>query len=1346
MGKIVSIFLLALCIVVLLFIAALPTVLSSSWGQERLVAMINQRIPGKVAIREIAIGWLGPQVVKGAELADPDGATILSLESLTADASFFDALWNLSTSGTISFEGFNARLISDDRGNTNLMRALNSHCCAPEKLTGPSPVIVIVKNVHGALDLSDRSSLVTVKVTGETEQGELNGKFHVDAELRGQTLNELLHLDKDFAKILHANPDVDLKIHVDASNFPVEILDQIAALKNPKLAGIVTSLLGKQLNLSINQKTIPEGLLLSLDVLSPTLSINADVSVAEQISLSKPAVLALQLTPQLVDDLCEAANLVVRWHLAAPTTAHLAIDKFSIPVQSPSIDTIALNSIIEIDEANFTNDTGVTNFTLKQISGTIAAEANSPTAVIKLTGQGVSNQQPVRVNLGIVAEKMLIWKDLTTSSLKGITIDGEITGIPLSLLDQHLEMNGVLSEWIGTKGDLLFSLQEESGVPIASVQFKSERLELPKFTLWIDKEVSLQQPAVMVLKLPPSAVNMALQSIQPRVQNPVTAQLVVKSFSIPAASIKNFVAAPMTSMYKVDLNAELVLSPIHLISIPSIDTAQLSEFLVRLTTSRHSRPELSATATVLPEGAGRLYDLIGKKGVVNADASFGITLDGKPTINVFNVNLVTDLGRIEMSGEIRDGNRIVLNSPAYASYTLTPASLRTLGISAENYIITQGTPLRLTIDSSLIPLSANELQFLRLTGTLKIDDLEVARRGKKDIPQAVLDKLSAYWSVDGATENIALDFSGITRLGENEGAGKLRGALAINHWIKEGRANFSEAVVLLTTTASNLPTQLVSSLSGGTDLVAIIGDALNIDLAAKGSFDPKSDGTIKLNITSDNLSGSAILLLGDVIRLKDGHPAEFHLKLTPQGYAAIREKIQGYSTGDFVLASPAHATLKLESLSIPSRESALLSAIEGDLFLDRLDGIDMKTQNKMSLSPIKGHISSQNISNHVNFNLSANGGDPKGTPMALSMTGALNNGFTADGSVNTQGLSLNFDASIESMPISMMCEFACVPSKTKSKLEALIGPSLNAKIRANLQRMNGPLYLTLQGKNGNLTLDASLNNGYLQLNQNMTVEVAVTPQLSTHVLNEFIPVVSGVLSSDHPIKLTIEKQGFSVPINDPSEKTVSLGKATLEMGKVRFSGSSPLAKVLSLLSSSSNDQFNVWLTPAYFSLNQGMLKLERVDMLISENYPIAAWGNVDFNRERVNMIIGLSAAAIDKAFGFSNLPSNTFLQIPFRGKLDNPSIDKTKAATRLSALVAQSHGGPQGTVIGTVLDIASGGLTEGTPPPPTTNPLPWAALMKEKAPTENHSSDKKKRSTLDEVTKGASSLLKQILK
>lgn len=1339
MGKIISIFVCAILSITLLITALLPSVISTSWGNRQVVAFINRAIPGHVSINKIDIGWVGPQRLEGVSLSDPDGTTVFTLDSLSAQTSIINALWHLSTSGNITFQGFNARLISDNKGNTNLMRALDRNCCGPEKLEDRAPVTVAIKNVHGALNLSESSTLFSFKMSGETEQGKLRGKLNIDAELRGISLKELVHLEGNLAESLHSNPNVEVKIHADVANFPVEILDQVVAVKTPQYSGLLTSLLGQDLNVTVNQKTTPNGLSLALAARSPTVTADVGLAITDVITLSKPAIVSFQLTPQLVHEFCEATDYKTCWNLSSPTMAHLEIPNFSMPLHMDSFDALTLASTLDIESADFTTDIKASHLSLRQLHATLIAEANAPTALLSLTAQGINNQQPLNVNITTTAPKSVLKEGMSVRTLKRMVIQGQVSGIPLTLLDQHLEMDGLLSEWLGAKGELAFSLKEEYGRALASLEFKSERLELPKFAVWIENEITLQQPAVAVLKLPPSAINKALKDVQPRVQSPVTAQLMVKSFSTPMASLPHVIAAPLSSMYKVDLNAELIVSPIQMIAIPALNTASVNDLALRLAASRHTHPELTATASLLPDGAGRLYDLIGKKGTLDADASFGINLDGKPTINVFNLRFVTDLGRIETSGEMRDGNRIILNSPAFASYTFTPAALRSLGITAENYSLTQGAPLRMTIETSLIPLTLADLPYLKLTGTMKVDDVEVVRRGRKDISQAILDKLTAQWNLDAGAGNFSLDFTGLTRLGENEGAGKLYGSLAFTHWMRNGRPDFNDANIVLNTTASHLPTQLVSSLSGGPDLAEIIGNALNVDLAVNGSFQPGTDGTVKLELSSDHLIGRATLLLGDTIKLKEGHPAVFQLQLTPQSYALIREQAQGGTSRNFVLAENTRATLTIESLNVPTGKPLIQSGLVGHFDLDRLVGLDVKNQKKLALSGIKGHISSQNIADHIDFTLSANGHDD-GSSMLWNMSGALDKGFTIDGVLNRQDLSLNFDASLEAVSIPMLCEFSCVDPKTRNQIEALIGPLLNATVRAKLQRMNGPLYVALKGKNGSLTFDASINNGYLQLNQNLVAEVAVTPQLSTHVFNELLPVLSGMLSADHPIRLTIDRQGFSIPINDPSETTVSIGKATLDAGKVKFSGDSQLAKVLSLLTPSNTDQFNVWLTPAYVSLKQGFLRLERVDMLISENYPIAAWGDVDFNKERVNMIIALSGAAIDKAFGFSSVPASSFLQIPLRGRLDNPSLDKTKAAARLSALVAQSTGGPQGAVIGTVLDIASGGLTEPSPPQPTTNPLPWAALMKDKP-----SSEKKTLKPLDEVGKGASSLLKKII-
>jgi hypothetical protein len=86
-------------------------------------------------------------------------------------------------------------------------------------------------------------------------------------------------------------------------------------------------------------------------------------------------------------------------------------------------------------------------------------------------------------------------------------------------------------------------------------------------------------------------------------------------------------------------------------------------------------------------------------------------------------------------------------------------------------------------------------------------------------------------------------------------------------------------------------------------------------------------------------------------------------------------------------------------------------------------------------------------------------------------------------------------------------------------------------------------------------------------------------------------------------------------------------------------------------------------------------------------------------------------------------------------------LTKEKQQQKISALVAQ------GMVIGTVLDIATGGLTESAPPPPTTQPLPWASDFPEQKGTSSKSPQKKLLDTSkDKVQEGAQKLFKKIFK
>nr|MBA3815746.1 hypothetical protein [Parachlamydiaceae bacterium] len=73
--------LLVIIVSILLICAAfLPTIISSKWGNDKLVALANQEIPGSISVEKISLSWLGPQELHGIILKDLQDETLLSLK------------------------------------------------------------------------------------------------------------------------------------------------------------------------------------------------------------------------------------------------------------------------------------------------------------------------------------------------------------------------------------------------------------------------------------------------------------------------------------------------------------------------------------------------------------------------------------------------------------------------------------------------------------------------------------------------------------------------------------------------------------------------------------------------------------------------------------------------------------------------------------------------------------------------------------------------------------------------------------------------------------------------------------------------------------------------------------------------------------------------------------------------------------------------------------------------------------------------------------------------------------------------------------------------------------------
>ena len=207
------------------------------------------------------------------------------------------------------------------------------------------------------------------------------------------------------------------------------------------------------------------------------------------------------------------------------------------------------------------------------------------------------------------------------------------------------------------------------------------------------------------------------------------------------------------------------------------------------------------------------------------------------------------------------------------------------------------------------------------------------------------------------------------------------------------------------------------------------------------------------------------------------------------------------------------------------------------------------------------------------------------------------------------------------------------------------------------------------------------------------------------------------MQSDRPFQIRIDQAGFALPLRDPLK--IRIQRGTLSLGNVSaHSATKASCPKSSACSHPAPESISVSFTPLYFSMDHGELHLARIDMLISNQFPIAAWGTLNFPSDRIRMKIGLSGDALSRAF---NVPvdSEYMLQLPLKGRIASLHLDKSKATAKIGALVGYSQKSTQGSILGTVLDLASGGLTESAPPPPTTNPLPWEKEPRKKEAKSN---------------------------
>jgi len=259
--------------------------------------------------------------------------------------------------------------------------------------------------------------------------------------------------------------------------------------------------------------------------------------------------------------------------------------------------------------------------------------------------------------------------------------------------------------------------------------------------------------------------------------------------------------------------------------------------------------------------------------------------------------------------------------------------------------------------------------------------------------------------------------------------------------------------------------------------------------------------------------------------------------------------------------------------------------------------------------------------------------------------------------------------------------------------------------------------------------------------------VQVTPDVSRFILDSANPLSISQIYADNPLTLQIDPQGFALPLFPFDLTQFTFSKARIELGKIRCKNEGGLNFTLSLLKSkqfTNNRELLLWFAPMDLKLQKGILEIERTEILIADTFDIALWGHIDLVKDYVDMVLGLTANALQAAFPIPNLPNNYVLQIPMKGPTHKVVIDQTQATAKIALLLAWQQKilsevlkgkSPAGFLFGELLNKLGPLPDFDKKPPPAKQPFPWETYE----PRKKKNTHKSKHNFKDKP-------LKQILK
>lgn len=1126
----------------------------------------------------------------------------------------------------------------------------------------PSQNSIQMEEIYVNLSTQKELFPLAIEGRGKTKIGQISGTF----DLAGSLLSPFVFQGK--GEIRH---------------FPVEGLDRLLSLFYPRNKGICKEVLGSELNVTLNAISPSNEPTTALQLQAPRLSVELSIlSEKNRLVLTTPGKINYLLTPSF-------AHLLSSYFLTPPPIAltkesalEISLENFSLPLQenTPDFSHLSAKGKMVISEANFELSEKknpllikqwITSFKTNNLAKALSLQTTSQWHYLSFpTGEvGVDLSLLTPLNFPFSLDQLLLGLNLKVQSF------------PLSLVDDLRTNSLPLSTFLGKSLNLsLRSSQTE--LPALTLEASSPFFSLPSSVFLFENELYLSSPTSFTYRLTPQ--------ISPLVNTPL---LIQGSFSTLKLPLKDSFGT--NAFEKLELKMEVKGEQY---TPNNLEGVSFAGFSIDLAKEKTSPLNFKGKTQLLLAQAKEPFSLFEPILDLKCSGAFLFTKEGE--IGVFPLEITIKGNKTEgaLYGAMK--NRVLtLQKPLTLNTEITPSLWKNIvGKNPRIPFLAQNAPLSLSISQGSFPLNRELLKQVSLQGEGKIALLSLVA-SRSPIPFSFQD-LNYKFSLDSRQE---------------KGFFSIKGAAA------SLLVNFSQnSLSGFSLNLEKFPTEVLGALGQMKEtLPLLIGPDLNGSL----EWQKKKKGIdCKLIGKSALLDVNGSLSIGEKVELKNAKELfRIRWSFSDSSYKALekmRNKTNSSTPFPFAIQDQATLQMDVSSLSLPLQWedgfpkiafNLYQALFKGALSIDQLTLQQLSTKNATRLDHLDFLVQKDKADGAFFFKLRSDLTPLTGMMQAghVEGSGTLANFITPSGAINFSKLSSQLYINIENLPSVFIDVFAHLKERSSYSPSTLLGEKVSARLETEIKESKGTIEGSLDSSACKATFSAALDQGTLYLTQPFQAYFTISPEL-----NALLSRNAGleIVSTMKPISLLIRDKGFSAPLDALNIKHAFIPYAMIDFGQIqcRNTKSASLLSGLFKMKDTSSDQISFWFAPLEFKLKGGQMYVDRTEILFNKNYQVALWGNIDYNKEYVKMILGLTAGALNAAFGIRGLSKDYVLTIPIEGPFGNIKIDKGAASTKIALLVTRKQiptpkGGIWGSVLGAIGEI----YDDQSNVPPAKTPFPW---------------------------------------